>query len=172
LEGDIRGVVDRMLSDECTKAFRDAGLTPPSELLKKGVVIGPATLLTDSRSENLEYMGITENARKTANKVNDSMYNLAVTVRDHPGYTPDTIDGRPRIFLTNNAFDDLQDYLTHEFMHAGGADADPTFTFYVGNDLQFFNLKHVRVGNGTKGEGIYEWRKTGPTEADIQQACR
>jgi len=38
LEGDIQGMVNHILSDPCTEAFRKAGLIPPSELLKKGVV--------------------------------------------------------------------------------------------------------------------------------------
>jgi hypothetical protein len=172
LENNIQAAINRMLSDACTKAFRDAGLIPPSELLNNGVVIGPATLLNDSSVANLQYMGITENGRKTANKVNNSMYNGGVTVRDHPKFDPDTVDGRPRIFLTNNGINDLQYNLIHEFMHAGGADAYPGYTFGIGDDLQFFNLKHVRVGNGTKGEGIFEWRKMGATEEDIQKACR
>jgi hypothetical protein len=70
LEDDISRAVNHLRSDLCTKAFRDAGLIPPSELLKKGVVIGPSDLLSNSSPENLTYMGITENGRQTASKVN------------------------------------------------------------------------------------------------------
>lgn len=35
---------ESLLSDACTKAFEAAGLTSPRELLKKGVVIAPASL--------------------------------------------------------------------------------------------------------------------------------
>ena len=68
-----------MLSDACTRAFEAAGLTSPREFLKKGVVIGPASLLADSSSENLQYMGITENARS----VNVKYYGSSWTKGGH-----------------------------------------------------------------------------------------
>jgi hypothetical protein len=112
-----------MTSDPCTSAFVSAGLTPPSDLLGRGVVIGPATLLANSSAENLRYMGITEFARQRDVGYVGSNWTKAVTSRDHPGYAPDTSDGRPRIFLNSSAFENLGDYLRHEFIHAGGADA-------------------------------------------------
>ena len=45
----------------------------------------------------------------------------AVTIRNKLRFAPEISDGRPRIFLNMSAFEDLEYYLRHEFLHAGGA---------------------------------------------------
>jgi hypothetical protein len=52
-------------------------------------VIGPASLLVDSSSENLQYMGITENARSVNVEYYGSSWTKAITIRDHPGFIKD-----------------------------------------------------------------------------------
>jgi hypothetical protein len=118
------------LSDKCAKAFKDAGLKTPFELLMKGIVIGPATLLSDPN--NVSSIGITEFARRRDAGIVGSTSVQAITIRDHSGYKPDTTDGRPHIFLNSSAFGggafSLQEVLAHEFIHAAGVDAkDPGF---------------------------------------------
>ena len=165
----IRSIVDGMLSDPCTKAFKDSGLTPPSKLLEKGVVIGPASLLNNSNAGNLKYMGITESARKRDVGAFGSNSIKAIIVRDRSGIAF-TDDGRPRIFLNASAFGaSLGDYIRHEFIHAGGAPAKPNF---FGSDLYWLGWKErilssdPRIGNSTLME------KVGPTESEILAACR
>lgn len=169
-EGLIGAIVNGMLSDACTKAFKAAGLTSPAELLKKGVVIGPASLLLDSSGENLQYMGITAFARNRDANNATSGGTAAVTIRDHPGKTADTTDGRPRIFLNYPAFNgDLGDFIRHEFIHAGGKDAQYN---PWGSDLDYMGYTwEKRWGGG--GKWPYSVKvKTGITEEDILKACR
>lgn len=159
-----------MLSDPCTKAFEAAGLTPPKKLLEKGLLVGPASLLADPSAENLQYMGITEAARSRDAGIYGSETVKAVTVRDHPGYLADTVDGRPRIFLNASAFGaGLGDYLRHEFIHAGGADAREN---PWGSDLYYLGYTDttVTIGGGRLGATVPV--KTGTTEQDILNACR
>jgi hypothetical protein len=163
----IEGIVRAMFSDPCTKAFEAAGLVSPKENYERGVVIGPASLLRDSSQSNLQYTGITEKARqKNATDANSSGTD-AVTITNYPGHDREVYDGRPRIFLNTPAFsDDLTHVLIHEFMHAGGAVGDGS---RFGSDLAYLGAKWIRVGMGTKGEGIYRFTNS---EGEIQDACR
>jgi len=170
-EAKIQKVVDGMMSDLCTKAFLAAGLTPPRLLLgTKGVVIGPASLLSDSSAQNLKYMGITEYARNRDVKYNSGEGGVrAFTINDHPGKVPDTVDGRPRIFLNNTAFGSLANDLIHEFIHAGGGEARDNGRFssdlaHLGYTTQFV----VVFGKA----GLMMPVKTGTTEEDILKACQ
>lgn len=168
----IRAIVTRMLTDACTKVFESAGLTSPTELLKKGVVIGPASLLLNSSSENLRYMGITEFARKRDAQKATGLHTQGITIRDHPGYKPDTIDGRPRIFLNYPAFlplSGLGDVIRHEFIHAGGANPRQGL---VGNDLAYMGYTYERRWGGGGKWPYTVTLKTGTTEPDILNACR
>jgi hypothetical protein len=169
-EKEIQTIVDRLTSDACTKAFESAGLTPPKTLLERGVVIGPASLLADSRAENLTYMGITEFARRRDVGVYSSGSNRAVTIRDHPGKIADTVDGRPRILLNASAFgSDLAWYITHEFIHAGGADARPN---RFGSDLSYLGYGEGTIYVTGRLHSVKQSVKVGITEADIQNACK
>lgn len=82
----------------------------------------------------MKYMGITENARSMNIPYYDSSWTRAVTVRDHPGFIPDTVEGRPRIFLNLSRFDSINpgNDIRHEMMHAGGANA---VSNWFGSDL-------------------------------------
>jgi RHS repeat-associated protein len=165
----ITSLVKGLLSDACTKKFTEAGLTTPRELLKRGVVIGPASLLLNSGAENVKYMGITEYARNRVAKGANEYNTLGVTVRDVPGFRPDTIDGRPRIFLNMQAFNGLGDVIRHEFIHAGGQTAHPV---PFGNDLDYMGYTYERRWGGG-GKWPYTVKlKTGVTEPEILAACR
>jgi hypothetical protein len=169
-ENEIKRIVDRMTNDSCTKAFESAGLTSPKTLLGRGVVIGPASLLADSSRENLNYMGITEFARQRDVGVYSSGTNRAVTIRDHPNKIPDTVDGRPRIFLNASAFgSDLGDYVRHEFIHAGGATAR---TNHFGSDLYWLGYGERTIYVTGRLHAVKEPVKVGTTEDDILKACR
>lgn len=168
-EESIRSIINGMVSDSCTQAFEAAGLTPPSKVLETGVVIGPATLLTNSSAANLKYMGITEAARKRDVGAVGSNSVKAVTVRDRAGIAF-TADGRPRIFLNTSAFGaSLGDYIRHEFMHAGGATARPNF---FGSDLYWLGWSERILSSDPRIGNSILMEKVGPTESEILAACR
>ena len=127
----------------CAKAFKDAGLATIKDLIQGGLVIGGGSLLQDPR--DAASIGITEAARARDAGAYASTAIQAVTVRDHPGKTPDTTDGRPRIFLNASAFGggalSLREVLTHELIHIAGADAkDPGIlgTLLGRDDLSYY----------------------------------
>jgi YD repeat-containing protein len=134
-----------VLSDPCAKAFKDAGLKTPFELLMKGIVIGPASLLTNP--DNVNMIGITEQARQRDVHIVGSTSIQAITIRDHPDHAPDTTDGRARIFLNASAFGGgvlpLREVLVHELIHVAGIEAkDPGFFggYILGrNDLSYYD---------------------------------
>jgi hypothetical protein len=96
--------------------------------------------------------------------------NRAVTIRDHPGKIADTVDGRPRILLNASAFgSDLAWYITHEFIHAGGADARPN---RFGSDLSYLGYGEGTIYVTGRLHSVKQSVKVGITEADIQNACK
>ena len=132
-------------NEKCAKAFIAAGLTDPlTNMIKKGLVIGPATLLTNP--DNVNYIGVTEAARRRDVEYVGSTSVQAITIRDHPGYLPDTTDGRARIFLNSSAFGggrfSLREVLIHELIHVAGVDAkEPSWwgkTFRGEHDLSYY----------------------------------
>lgn len=122
-EKDIKNALDNILyNGACADAFQRAGLETPAGIYSKGLVIGPATLLLDPNS--VSRIGITEAARSRDVGSVGSTQIQAITINDHPGYAPDTTDGRPRILLNASAFGggalSLQGVLAHELVHAAG----------------------------------------------------
>lgn len=159
-----------MLTDKCAKAFKDAGLMSPQEVLNRGVVIGPSTLLWNDSKSNLEYMGITEFARNLNAAPANNHGTNAVTIWDHPGKNPDTVDGRPRIFINGVAFpDDIGEAVRHEFIHAAGKEGREEL---FGHDLQYMGYTDIQRWGGGGKWPYTEHRKTGVTYDDIQAACR
>jgi hypothetical protein len=78
---------------------------------------------------NASRIGITEAARARDVGSVGSTSTQAITIRDHPGYAPDTADGRARIFLNSSAFGggvlSLQEVLAHELIHVAGVEGKP-----------------------------------------------
>ena len=168
-EGLISQIIKSLLSDACNNKFAEAGLKTPRDLLRNGIVVGPSSLLLDASSANLRYMGITEYARNRDAKNANHPRTSGVTIRDYPGFKPDTVDGRPRIFLNTPAFDMLAYTIRHEFIHAAGQMPQPRL---LGNDLDYIGYSNERRwGGGGKWPHSVSV-KTGVTEADIHRACR
>jgi hypothetical protein len=113
-------------SAKCAEAFAKAGLTDITGLILHGIVIGPATLL--SNPDNTQMIGITEGARQHYVGVVGSTQIQAVTLLNSPGYATETLDTRARIFLNASAFSggtlSLREVLVHEFLHVAGWKAE------------------------------------------------
>ncbi|HVQ36179.1 MAG TPA: RHS repeat-associated core domain-containing protein, partial [Pyrinomonadaceae bacterium] len=118
----LQTLEDMQRSSKCAEAFANAGLTAIAGLIQHGIVIGPATLL--SNPANTQMIGITEHARQREVGAVGSTAIQAFTIRNWPGFIDDTIDSRARIFLNSSAFrggrHSLREVLAHEFLHVAG----------------------------------------------------
>lgn len=129
-------------NEKCSRAFEILGLQTINQTVEKGLVIGPATLL--SNSANNEMMGIVDGARQAYNNQFGTSSAQGATIRNIPGQ-PNPFasrgDQRPRMFFASSAFSSndggassLREAMVHEFMHAGGQGKSPGWSPW-GHDL-------------------------------------
>ncbi|MGH9966661.1 MAG: hypothetical protein ACREBG_02345 [Pyrinomonadaceae bacterium] len=140
----IKSIIDSLLQNErCRRAFEIVGLQTINQTVEKGVVIGPASLL--SNPANNSTLGIVEGARRAYNNEFGSSSARAATIGILPGQ-PNPFssrrDQRTRMFFSTYAFSgdqsSLRDDIVHEFIHAGG---QPPISSLVGDDLYNYDWR-------------------------------
>lgn len=118
------------LSEKCNAAFKRYGRPSPDELVQKGLTFGSTRALTSPAYDN--ELGISDTDRlKFLGKASGA---AGLTIRGNA-------TGRPIVLLSPDAFGanyDLQDVLSHEFIHAGGIDVMWGFWGSLSHDLAGF----------------------------------
>ena len=130
----------RMLENcECRQAFLDAGVDL-GDVWNKGVLIGSATLITDSGISDSQVKLTAHDRQRARPYVNN---NNAFTI------TGSAADPRPHIFFNIYAFNEgLIRVLAHELIHAGGVGGQHPGDFWgmLGwDDLDYMGHKYRNV---------------------------
>lgn len=148
----MKDYVRRLITPECGKAFKDAGLEKPFDVLRDGDVIFAARELLQN-SENNEALQITEEARAFKNQ------SSAPETTMQPS---ETINGRGIIFVRKDAFTTMSnwiftDFAAHGFIHAQG----------IGKRESWYQFKIPVLGWNTYGHDLSAF----PGYEEIVQAC-
>jgi len=147
----VRAELPRLFNPKCADAFHRYGLKSPSEfVMTSGWVIRPAFDLSGLSGLTLAQLGLEHQETRENYRLKFDQGAEGGTITPFEGSTKLTTDGRVQTYLNNNAFAGpgptdpflsyLDDVITHEAMHGGGAGKVPAPWYFFGG------LRHDLAG--------------------------